>query len=133
MITFSLPDGTRHQFGDGAEDTIVSVSESGWDDFRQERRTAFGLLYAGLMHVDKGRFEDVALWEMQLRKEWDGRPIYDDSATAALEGVDLSRSFTLADRDDDMKAFLHATGFIHVRSVFTSEEIRSIGREVERL
>jgi ectoine hydroxylase-related dioxygenase (phytanoyl-CoA dioxygenase family) len=133
MITFCLSDGSRHQFGEGDEDTVVSLDDTAWDEFRNERRTAFGLLYAGMMHVDKGRFEDVALWEMQLRKLWDGRPIYDASATAALDGIDLHRSFTLADSDDDMKAFLHAAGFIHVRSVFSMDEIESIRAEVERL
>src|SRR4051794_24719616 len=133
MITFRLPDGVEHRFGAGAEDTVVDLPEGAWDDFREERRTAFGLLYAGMLQVAKGRFEEVADWEIELRREWEGRPVYDEKAAAAVAGLDLTRSFTLADSDADMGDFLRTAGFLHVRQVFGLDEIEGMRAEVERL
>ena len=133
MITFLVADGTRHEFGEGEADTVVELDHAAWDDFRQERRTAFGLLYAGMLNMAKGSFEDLAHWEIQLRKEWEGRPIFDQEAAAALAGVDLARSFSLDDDDEDMRRFLHTAGFLHVRQVFSAGEVEEMRAEVERL
>lgn len=133
MITFRLPDGTQHRFGDGVETTLVEMSAEAWDDFREERRTAFGLLYAGMVRFERGRFEDLADWEIELRSEWQGRPVYDDAAIAAVAGLDLHRTFTLDDEDGAMRAFFQAAGFVHVRGVFDAAEIEAMRAEVERL
>ena len=120
MVTVEVPGGT-----------LVELSEEAWDDFRHERRTAFGLLYGGQLAVKAGRFEAFADWELELRREWEGRPVYDDSAAAAVAGLDLRRSFTLADPDDEMQAFLHAAGFLHVRGVYSLAEIEELRSAVE--
>ena len=133
MITFRLPDGTQHRFGEGDETTLVELSAEAWEDFREERRTAFGLLYAGMVRIERGRFEDLAEAEIELRREWTGRPIYDASAADAVAGLDLHRTFTLDDSDDDMRAFFHTAGFLHVRGVFDEAEIERMRDEVERL
>ena len=70
MITFRLPEGVDHRFGDGGPDgegtdTVVELSDEAWDDFRHERRTAFALLYAGMIDVTKGSFESFADWEVE--------------------------------------------------------------------
>jgi hypothetical protein len=133
VITFRLPDGTQHRFGDGDETTVVEMSADAWDDFREERRTAFGLLYAGMVRFPSGRFEDLADWEIELRREWQGRAVYDDAAAAAVDGLDLRRTFTLDDSDEEMRAFFHAAGFLHLRGVFDESEIDAMRIEVERL
>ena len=38
-------------------------------------------------------------------------------------GVDVHRSFTLDDTDDELRAFLETAGFLHVRGVFTPEQM----------
>ena len=58
-----------HRFGDGGPDsevtdTVVELSDEAWDDFRHERRTAFGLLYAGMINLTEGSFESFADWEL---------------------------------------------------------------------
>src|SRR5436190_10606646 len=138
MITFRLPDGVDHRFGEeGSErestDTVVELSEEAWDDFREERRTAFGLLYAGMITVSKGSFESLADWEVDLRRQWQGRPLYDDAAAAAVAALDLTRSFTLDDDAREMADFLAAAGFIHMRAVFSAAEVEEMRAEVERL
>ena len=133
MITFLLPDGTTHDFGEGDADTVVELGPAAWDDFRHERRTAFGLLYAGMMHMAKGDFLELAQWEIELRRQWEGRPVYDEAAAEAAAHIDLHRSFTLDDGDEEMSRFLHAAGFLHVRQVFDAAEVEVMRREVERL
>jgi hypothetical protein len=46
---------------------------------------------------------------------------------------DLDRSFTLDDSDEDLATFLAETGFLHVRGVFSGEEIAALDGETERL
>jgi hypothetical protein len=149
VITFCLPDGTRHAFsrgsGDTVEDTVVELDQQAWEDLREERRSAFGLLYAGMLCFSTGDFNDLAAWEPELRRQWHGRPTYDGAAIANLAGVDLQRSFTLDDTEDtkdtkdtedtdaEMREFLQTTGFLHVRNVFTADEIAVMRGEVERL
>src|SRR5437899_1499285 len=120
MVTLEVPDGT-----------VVELTEEAWDDFQAERRTAFGLLYGGMLTVKQGRFESFADWEHQLRREWVGRPVYDDAAASAVADLDLHRSFTLDDADDDLAAFLHTAGFLHVRGVYSMTEIHALRAEVE--
>ena len=92
-----------------------------------------GLLYAGMLTFSAGSFEGLAAWEPELRRQWHGRPIYDNAATAAVAGVDLHRSSTLDDSDEEMRNFLQITGFLHVRNVFAADEIALLRDEVEKL
>jgi ectoine hydroxylase-related dioxygenase (phytanoyl-CoA dioxygenase family) len=137
VIAFCLPDGTRHAFsrgpGDIVDETVVELDADAWDDLRQERRSAFGLLYAGMLTFAAGSFEDLATWEPELRRQWHGRPAYDDAAVAAMAGVDLRRSYTLEDSDAELREFLQTTGFLHVRNAFAADEIATMRDEVERL
>src|SRR3954452_25338255 len=97
-ITFRLPDGVDQRFGedsDNGDETVVELTDEAWDDFRNERRTAFGLLYDGMVHVTKGRSEDMAHREAESRRQWDGRWVYDDAATEAVRRLELKRSFYL--------------------------------------
>jgi hypothetical protein len=140
-LTFQLPGGVQHTFRDdsgqsgdpGVRDVVVELTADAWDDFRAERRSAFGLLYAGMLTMMRGSFEDLVAWEPRLRQQWDDRPVYDDTAIAAVAGIDLHRTFTLDDTDADLRAFLEATGFLHIRGVFTPDEVARMGQEVERL
>jgi ectoine hydroxylase-related dioxygenase (phytanoyl-CoA dioxygenase family) len=52
---------------------------------------------------------------------------------SAVSDVDLLRSYTLDDSDDEMRDFLQTTGFLHVRNVFKADEIAIMRDEVERL
>jgi hypothetical protein len=138
-IAFRLTDGRAYTFapldgdievrpGDDAP-TVVELDAAAWSDFVQEAHTAFGLLYAGAVRFPRGDFGALDAWEPVLRAVFHGRPLYDPAAVADVE---LARTFTLDDDPAELASFLGTTGFLHVREVFTAEEIATVSAEVER-
>jgi hypothetical protein len=123
------PDTVEIWSTDAAADTLVELSRDAFSDFANELRTCFGLLYAGLIEVSRGDFGWFERWEPALRALYHGRPILDLRRDAS---VDLTRSFSLDDPDDALRDFLDANGFLHVRDVFTADEIAALRAEVER-
>ncbi|HZP31472.1 MAG TPA: phytanoyl-CoA dioxygenase family protein [Acidimicrobiia bacterium] len=140
-IAFRLTDGRAYTYvplgrgvevrpGDATAATVVELDEAVWSDFAYELRTCFGLLYADLLAFPRGGFEGLLRWEPAIRCMFDGRTLYDPGAVADL---DLGRSFTLDDTDEELRRYLDRAGFLHVRGVFTAGEIDGLRSEVERL
>ena len=125
-----MPHTIEVRAGDADAATVVEMDEATWSDFAYELRTCFGLLYADAAQFPRGGFEGLLRWEPAIRSMFDGRPLYDP---AALSDLDLHRTFTLADSDADLRAYLDRAGFLHIRGVFTAEEIAGLRSEVERL
>jgi Phytanoyl-CoA dioxygenase (PhyH) len=115
--------------GNAEAKTAVVMTPEGFSDFANELRTCFGLLYAGLVEIELGDFGWLERWEPALRALYHGRPIV-DPATMGLRD-DLGRSFTLDDPDEELRAFLEENGFLHVRGVFTPDEIAVLDGRVE--
>ncbi len=116
----------------------VALDAAAFDDLVHERSSVFGLLYANRLAVTSGSFEALALWEPVLQHLWFDRPLYDDAARAALVDehgapLELARSFTLADTDAEIAAFLLVAGFAVVRNVFGADEIERLNAEVTRM
>ncbi len=123
------PDTVEIWASDVAADTLVELSRESFSDFANELRTSFGLLYAGKAEVTRGSFAWFERWEPALRALYHGRPILDLTSTSAL---DPTRSFSLDDSDDEMRAALDANGFLHIRGVLTPDEVAALAAEVER-
>lgn len=139
-IAFSVEDGTSFTYvpgagtveiwsSDVAADTVISLSRDAFSDFANELRSCFGLLYAGLAEASRGSYGWFERWEPALRALYHGRPIIDPAALDVRP--DLDRTFTLDDPDDEIRAFLHETGFAHVAGVFSPDEIARLSDEVE--
>jgi ectoine hydroxylase-related dioxygenase (phytanoyl-CoA dioxygenase family) len=138
-LAFRLPDGRAWTYeardgdltirpgADGAR-TTVNLSEDAWSDFVQEAHTTPGLLYAGLVKFEGAGYDALDRWEPALRALYCGRPIYDPST---VDGIDLSASFRLSDAG--AAEYLQRAGFVHLREVFTADEIAAVSDEVERL
>jgi hypothetical protein len=114
---------------DGAR-TVVELSLTDWSDFVWELRSSFALFYADRVTFPRGGFGGLVRWEPALRAAFDGQAIYDLTAPPPVD-VDLAHSFTLDDSDDDIRAFLDATGFIHLRGVFTPDEVAAMRSVVD--
>lgn len=129
--TYAAEDGTVVVRGDDAgARTVVAMDAATFSDYANELRTVFGLVYGDDVALDRGRFDDWFRWEAPLRALYAGRPLYDRSW---VDGIDLERSFTSTDPDAELAAYLDATGFLHVRGVFASDEIADLVAEVDRL
>jgi hypothetical protein len=137
---FRVPDGAAYTYvpgpdtveiwsTDAAADTLVELSREAFSDFANELRTCFGLLYAGMATVSRGDFEWFERWEPALRALYHGRPILD---LRRDDSVSLTASYGLDDDDRAMRQFLETHGFLHIRGVFSDDEIAGLRAEVER-
>jgi len=147
-IAFRLTDGRAYTLGadpsafwvragvEGAT-TIVDLGEADWQAFASERFTRYGLLYNGRLSFAAGTFEDLCHWEPPLRALFHGRPVYEPHSIEFVdrrgEALDLTQSFTLDDHPLERAHFLQTTGFLHVRNVFSSDEIAALRDDVTRL
>lgn len=129
--------GVEIQEGDGHAGTLIELSEDVFSDFLHELLTANGAVRTGRARVVRGSLEEWQRWEPAIQSLCFGRPIFGPSVWDSLidgdgRPLDLHRSFRTEDPDDQMHAFLAAAGYVHIRAVFTPEEVAFYGAEVER-
>jgi len=119
---------------DGVDDaaTVVELDEDAWSDLTGQRRTFINLFLAGALTFEGGGFEQLATWDPALRLLHDGIPIYDPEQVD-LDGRDPAAVLTLDTPDDELRAQLQTMGYLHLRGVFTAEEMATANAEVDRL
>jgi hypothetical protein len=117
--------------GEEGAATVVALTDDEWVSFLTERFTRYGLLYNGAASFPVGGFDDLSRWEPSLRALWQGRPVYDPERSPVP--FDPGTSFRAGDGDDDMARFLQGMGYLHVRSMFTADEVDALREEVARL
>lgn len=130
-----LPDGDAIRVVPGRIDdspTVVRLSRLAWDDLVGQIRTVMSLMITGDLAFERGKFERLADWDPVLKYLHAGIPPYHPDR-ADLGGRDPLASFTLADDDDELRAQLQTMGYLHVRSVFSAEEMTAANAEIDRL
>ncbi|MCU1376542.1 MAG: hypothetical protein JWO68_3828 [Actinomycetia bacterium] len=130
-------DGMRIVEGDVEAATMVELPELAFSEFLQELLTASGAVRTGRARVVRGELAGWQRWEPAIQALCWGRPIYGPEVWATLvdgdgHPLDLQRSFAADDPEDEMRHFLETTGYLHVRAVFTPDEVARYGAEVER-
>lgn len=148
-IAFQLPDGQAYSYVmqsngvrivpgvvDEAE-LVIELSADSWQNYYYELRTRFGLLFAQSVRFVRGGFRQWDAWEPALRCLYSGTPIYDPKNLDLrdLDGapLDIRKSFSRDDDPEAMSHFLRTAGYLHVRGVFSPEEIARMSDEVDRL
>ncbi|MCU0273839.1 MAG: phytanoyl-CoA dioxygenase family protein [Acidimicrobiales bacterium] len=126
-------EGTVLEKGDAGARVVVALDDEAFRALAAEELSIFGLLYSGVLRVERGTFDQFAAWEPALQALLYDRPVYDHAAAAPFVGEDLARSFTLDHDPAPAAAFLQRFGYLHVRGVFTADEVRHLADEVERL
>src|SRR3954447_19440477 len=113
----------------GEEDaaTVVALTDDEWTSFVTERFTRYGLLYNGAASFPVGEFDDLSRWEPALRALWHGRPVYDPERNPI--DLDLRTVFDPSDSDGTMAHFFQTTGYLHMRSVFSADEVDALRDE----
>jgi hypothetical protein len=115
---------------DGA--TAVRLNQQAWDDVVGQVRTFINLLLSNDLAFERGGFEQLADWEPILKYLHAGIPLY-DPARVALDGRDPLAAFTLDADDAELRAQLQTLGYLHVKSVFSIDEMAAAGCEIDRL
>lgn len=137
-FTYAVEDGeVVVHAGTARAQTIVELAPRAWQDLVYELRSVFGLLYGGELRFVRGDFQHLERWSPALRALFSGRAIYDEAAID-LRGrdgsaLDLQKSFLLDDDADEIRHFLRTAGFLHLRSVYSADEIAAFSAEVDRL
>src|SRR3954453_6785898 len=111
--------------------TVVALTDDEWTSFVTERFTRYGLLYNGAASFPAGEFDDLSRWEPALRALWHGRPVYDPERNPI--DLDISTVFGADDSDSTMAHFFQTAGYLHVRSLFSADEVEALRDEVARL
>ena len=113
-------------------DIIVALSEAAWDDFTVQMRTFINLFLAGELTFERGGFNQLSAWDPALRLIHAGIPIY-DPARADFRGRDPRAVLSLQCDDHELRAQLNTMGYLHLRSVFSAEEMTAADAAIDRL
>ena len=129
-------DGVRVAEGDAEAATVVTLSRSTFSEFLAELLTASGAVRTGRAQVTRGALGDWQRWEPAIQSLSSGREIYSAEVRGTLVDragapLDLHHAFTVDADVDDMRHFLERAGYLHVKAVFTKEEVKCFSAEVE--
>ncbi|HWE56702.1 MAG TPA: phytanoyl-CoA dioxygenase family protein [Acidimicrobiales bacterium] len=132
-FTYRMLDGeVVVQDGLGGAATVVALAGEDWTHLLDQTRTFINLFLAGDLHFVEGNFRAIVEWEPVLKQHHCAIPVY-DPARVDLTGIDVTRTFTVEDSDDDIRAFLTSAGFALLKGVFSGDEMRALDTEVDRL
>lgn len=116
---------------------VVELAPAAWRAFMLEHQTAPGLIYAGAVKFNRGDVTGLMHWEPAIRAMMQGRPAYDpndlDLTGLGGEPLDLGKSWTLDSPSGELRNFFRKTGFLHLKNVFTPDEVGRLRAEVDRL
>lgn len=114
----------------------ANLSSAWFSDIVNDVRSTVALMIDGSEVMARGRIVHLTMWEPVLRALVDGRPAYRPGLIGFTdrEGspLDLNRSFTLDDDPAELAHFLAEAGFLHLRGVFTHDEMDVLSAEIDR-
>jgi len=116
------------------EGLLVHLDLAALNDLVQERKSAFGLAIAGRVAGDDHSVHMFCAWDPVLRSVLDGRSLYrpGDVTLRALGGgrLDLDQAFDLDEPGREAAHFLSEAGFLHLKDVFTDQEMDAIDADL---
>lgn len=93
-------------------------------DLVNDQSTPIALMSNRLLDMPEGGLPDFLNWWLVLRAALDDRRIHVPGDVTFDR--DVRRSFTPDDSDDRMRAFLEDAGYLHIRGVFSEEEMAAV-------
>jgi Phytanoyl-CoA dioxygenase (PhyH) len=119
--------------GDGGH-ASVALDEAELTDIVHDLRTPMTLVAAGTLHMPKGNLGDFLDWWVVLRSLLDARAVHTAGAVDFTDregnALDLRRSFGADDDPAEQSHFLAEAGFLHLRNVFTAEEMAEVSADI---
>ena len=125
-----LPDAGTIRVCRSADDakTVVVIQSSDFSDLVSELAAGAGLLYGNHVHVRQGDGNSFLAWEPGWRALFNGRPIFNPSAIDLRDrygaALDPTHAFTAGEDSGEIQHFLRTAGFVHLRSLFSDDEVR---------
>jgi hypothetical protein len=122
--------------GEADAATVVELSEETFSEFLHELLTVRGAEVTRRARLARGELADWRRWEPAIQSLCSGREIYGPAVWQALVDrtgapLDLHREFAIDDDLDEMRHFFQVAGYLHLKAVFTHEEVGLYGAEVE--
>jgi hypothetical protein len=114
---------------EGEKRLRLSLTAQQLDDLVHDEVTPIGWMTAGADVQPEGRIGHLLDWWLVLRSALDERPVHE--AGAVVVDADLGRSFTLDDDPAELRAFLEEAGYLHLRAVFTEDEMAAISADMD--
>ena len=125
----------RIEAGDASDSVAANLDSDALSDLVQDWATTMGLAMNSRVKLTQGSFEHWIGWEPVFRALFDGRPVHEAGAITVTDRdgreLDLSRSFELDDDHDEISHFLHEAGFLHLRRVFTEDEMAAVSADLD--
>jgi hypothetical protein len=119
---------------DGA--VVARLSAENFSDLFQDLVSTLGLTLGGLVEMRSGGLDDFIEWQPVLSALIDGRSAWEPGSVTfrGRDGapLDLHRGFRIDDDEDEMAHFLAEAGFLHIRGLFSAEEMAEVGADIER-
>jgi hypothetical protein len=129
-------DGVRVVEGDETAATVVELSARTFSEFLAELVTASGAVRTGRAQVTRGALDGWQRWEPAIQSLCSGREVYSRAVWETLVDrtgapLDVHRTFAVHDDVREMRHFLDRAGYLHVKAVFTPDEVERFSAEVE--
>lgn len=127
--------GLRIQEGESSHGAVAELGHAALSDLVQDWKTTMGLAMNSQVTMVQGEFSHWVGWEPVFRALLDGRPVHEAGAVDFKNPdgspLDLARSFDLDDDRSQAAHFLNEAGFLHIRNVFTEEEMAVISADLD--
>jgi Phytanoyl-CoA dioxygenase (PhyH) len=112
---------------------VVALDTAAFSDLIQDATSTFGLQFTGRGKLTQGSADDFVAWEPVLRYLIDGREVYEPGSIEFFDRsggpLDLRRSFLVDEDPEEIGHFLCQAGYLHLRGVFTEEEMAAVAAE----
>jgi hypothetical protein len=125
--------GVRNGNGGAA---VVELDDAELADVVNDLKTPMTFLTGGTLRMARGDLGDFLDWWVVLRALIDARSVHTRGAVTfedrAGQPLDLTRSFTPDDADDEIATFLASAGFLHLRGWFDADAMDEISADMDR-
>lgn len=102
----------------------VRLSAQQFDDLVNDQSTPIALMSNRLLDMPEGGLPDFLNWWLVLRSALDGRRIH--ARGDVKFDCEMRRSFKPDDSDEEMRAFLEQTGYLHIEGLFSEAEMAAV-------
>ena len=132
-----VADGDRIEVHPGVMDgaSHIRIGLEQLDGLVDDQESVMGWFSSGQLDQPVGRLEHALDWWLVLRAVLDERALYTPGSVSLTEPdgspLDLHRAFDADDDPADMRAFIEEAGFLHLRRVFTPDEMAQVSADMD--